>query len=124
MLAFSSSRWPLVVSRGTPGALPGPLWLWLSSGTGVMVFVRGFVMRGLRCLCGENADGVEGVPRNMHVFRDASPWRRPGLHTVVGMDSRFAAEAVIGPRGACHRARGPVGAPRNDAQERAPHPKP
>jgi len=25
MLCFSSSRWPLVVSRGTSGALPGPL---------------------------------------------------------------------------------------------------
>src|SRR6185436_13570113 len=39
MLFFSSSRWPLVVSRGTPGALPGPLWLWLSSGMGGAVFV-------------------------------------------------------------------------------------
>src|SRR5947199_4558255 len=43
MLCFSSSRWPLVVSTGTPGALPGPLWLWLSSGTGLMVFVGGLV---------------------------------------------------------------------------------
>ena len=34
MLFFSSSRWPLVVSRGTLGALPGPLWLWLSWGMG------------------------------------------------------------------------------------------
>src|SRR6266850_5986718 len=39
MLFFSSSRWPLVVSRGTSGALPGPLWLWLSSGIGGTVFV-------------------------------------------------------------------------------------
>src|SRR5262245_44868919 len=39
MLFFSSSRWPLVVSRGTLGALPGPLWLWLSSGMGGMFFV-------------------------------------------------------------------------------------
>src|SRR5260370_29981648 len=44
MFCFSSSRWPLVVSRGTAGALPGPLWLWLSSGTGWMVLVGGFVM--------------------------------------------------------------------------------
>src|SRR5258705_2047078 len=64
MLFFSSSRWPLVVSRGTLGALPGPLWLWLSSGTGLMVFVRVFVMRGLRFLFGGNADGVDGVPGN------------------------------------------------------------
>ena len=33
-VVLSSSRWPLVVSSGTSGALPGPLWLWLSSGTG------------------------------------------------------------------------------------------
>src|SRR5262245_49114502 len=39
MLFFSSSRWPLVVSRGTPGLLPGPLWLWLSSGMGGVVLV-------------------------------------------------------------------------------------
>jgi hypothetical protein len=32
-----------------------------------MVFVRVFVMRGLRCLCGENAHRVEGVPGNMRV---------------------------------------------------------
>ena len=44
MLCFSSSRWPLVVSIGTFGALPGPLWLWLSSGTGVMFFSSGFVI--------------------------------------------------------------------------------
>src|SRR6266702_5492623 len=45
MLCFSSSRWPLVVSRGTAGALPGPLWLWLSSGTGLIIVVSGFVMQ-------------------------------------------------------------------------------
>ena len=39
ILFFSSSRWPLVVSRGTLGALPGPLWLWLSAGIGGTVFV-------------------------------------------------------------------------------------
>src|SRR5438552_17195172 len=39
MLFFSSSRWPLVVSRGMLGALPGPLWLWLSGGIGGTVFV-------------------------------------------------------------------------------------
>src|SRR5262249_40027571 len=33
MLCFSSSRWPLVVSMGTRGSLPAPLWLLLSSGT-------------------------------------------------------------------------------------------
>src|SRR6478672_7192209 len=44
MLCFSSSRWPLVVSIGTFGALPGPLWLWLSSGTGVMVLLRDLVI--------------------------------------------------------------------------------
>src|SRR6266404_7955970 len=38
MFCFSSSRWPLVVSTGTWGVLPGPLWLLLSSGTGLMVF--------------------------------------------------------------------------------------
>src|SRR5262245_34213374 len=38
MLCFSSSRWPLVVSRGTSGALPAPLWLLLSSGTGGTCF--------------------------------------------------------------------------------------
>src|SRR5438094_7364323 len=39
MLFFSSSRWPLVVSRGMLGALPGPLWLRLSGGIGGTVFV-------------------------------------------------------------------------------------
>jgi hypothetical protein len=34
----------LVVSRGTPGALPGPLLLWLSSGTGLTGLICGFVM--------------------------------------------------------------------------------
>src|SRR5258705_1815824 len=34
-IVFLSSRWPLVVSTGTSGVLPGPLWLLLSSGTGV-----------------------------------------------------------------------------------------
>ena len=43
---FSSSRWPLVVSTGIRGVLPGPLWLQLSSGTGLMVF--GFVIIRLR----------------------------------------------------------------------------
>jgi hypothetical protein len=38
MLFFSSSRWPLVVSTGTLGALPGPLWLRLSSGMGGVDF--------------------------------------------------------------------------------------
>src|SRR3954462_9203431 len=47
MLCFSSSRWPFVVSTGTFGALPGPLWLWLSSGTGLMAFPSGFVIRFL-----------------------------------------------------------------------------
>jgi hypothetical protein len=45
ILCFSSSRWPRVVSSGTAGALPGPLWLWLSSGTGGMVLSSGLVMR-------------------------------------------------------------------------------
>jgi hypothetical protein len=43
------------------------------------------------------------------------------IRPVVVMDSGLIAEPVIGPRGACHRARiratrwrGPVGAPRND----------
>src|SRR5258707_1069562 len=48
MLCFSSSRWPLVVSTGTLGALPGPLWLWLPSGTGVMGLAGGFVINRLR----------------------------------------------------------------------------
>src|SRR6201747_983266 len=48
MLCFSSSRWPLVVSRAILGSLPGPLWLLLSSGTGWMVLV----MRGLLLLGG------------------------------------------------------------------------
>src|SRR6185369_14180271 len=39
IFCFSSSRWPLVVSTGTDGALPAPLWLWFSSGTGCTVFV-------------------------------------------------------------------------------------
>src|SRR5882724_11113058 len=61
MLCFSSSRWPLVVSRGTAGALPGPLWLWLSSGTGVMVLVVGFVMRApLRCSRRRTTRGTGG----------------------------------------------------------------
>jgi hypothetical protein len=30
---------------GTLGALPGPLWLWFSSGTGLMVLLSGFVIR-------------------------------------------------------------------------------
>src|SRR5207237_10413203 len=47
MLCFSSSRWPLVVSTGTLGSLPGPLWLLLSSGTGVMCFDV-FVIQYLR----------------------------------------------------------------------------
>src|ERR1700742_1142403 len=50
MLCFSSSRWPLVVSSGTDGVLPGPLWLRASSGTGVMVLLNGFVIAGLRWL--------------------------------------------------------------------------
>src|SRR5436853_5868902 len=62
MLCFSSSRWPLVVSSGTFGALPGPLWLWLSSGTGVMVLLSGFVMRRLRWWHGRNAVGGGVVP--------------------------------------------------------------
>src|SRR3979411_2479046 len=62
MLAFSSSRCALVVSTGTSGALPGPLWLWLSSGTGLMVFVLGFVIHGLRSSFGENAGRVDSVP--------------------------------------------------------------
>src|SRR5436305_1207759 len=49
VLCFSSSRWPLVVSRGIFGSLPGPLWLLLSSGTGGMVLV----MRGLLWLAGQ-----------------------------------------------------------------------
>src|SRR3979411_3565592 len=67
MLAFSSSRCALVVSTGTSGALPGPLWLWLSSGTGLMVFVLGFVIHGLRSSFGENAgrvDSVHATPRS------------------------------------------------------------
>src|ERR1700748_2950915 len=52
MLCFSSSRWPLVVSSGTDGVLPGPLWLCASSGTGWMVLFNGFVIAGLRCLWG------------------------------------------------------------------------
>src|SRR6266849_6708611 len=48
MFCFSSSRWPLVVSTGTWGVLPGPLWLLLSSGTGLMVFFDGLVIIGLR----------------------------------------------------------------------------
>src|ERR1700744_6040945 len=50
MLCFSSSRWPLVVSSGTDGALPGPLWLCASEGTGCRVLFNGFVIAGLRCL--------------------------------------------------------------------------
>src|ERR1700682_3243261 len=48
MFCFSSSRWPLVVSRGSSGVLPGPLWLLLSSGTGLMVFFGGLVIISLR----------------------------------------------------------------------------
>jgi hypothetical protein len=48
MLCFSSSRWPLVVSTGTSGVLPGPLWLLLSSGTGLMGFFCGLVIISLR----------------------------------------------------------------------------
>src|SRR5579859_932139 len=44
MLCFSSSRWPLVVSRGTAGVLPGPLWLCSSAGTGLMALASGFVI--------------------------------------------------------------------------------
>src|SRR5262245_66478098 len=47
MLCFSSSRWPLVVSTGTGGSLPGPLGLLFSSGTGVMRFAV-FVIQCLR----------------------------------------------------------------------------
>src|SRR5215472_344045 len=48
MLCFSSSRWPLVVSRGTAGALPGPLSLRAPAGTDLMVLVDGFVIVRLR----------------------------------------------------------------------------
>src|SRR5262249_26691326 len=48
MLCFSSSRWPLVVSRGTAGALPGPLSLRAPAGTDLMVLVDGFVIFRLR----------------------------------------------------------------------------
>ncbi|GCC48645.1 hypothetical protein chiPu_0032636 [Chiloscyllium punctatum] len=61
MLCFSSSRWPLVVSRGTLGALPGPLWLLLSSGTGWMVFVFGFVII-VSVTQRDNAAPAGGVP--------------------------------------------------------------
>src|SRR4029079_6914244 len=62
MLCFSSSRWPLVVSRGTLGALPGPLWLWLRAGTGVMVLVGGFVI-DFSLRPGRNAGPAAPVPR-------------------------------------------------------------
>src|ERR1700749_4369099 len=58
MLCFSSSRWPLVVSSGTVGVLPGPLWLCSSSGTGWMVLVNGFVIVDLRWL--ENQRHLSG----------------------------------------------------------------
>jgi hypothetical protein len=58
----------LVVSMGTPGALPGPLWLWLSSGTGLMVFITGFVIIPLRILRRENADNFGIVPGALHHF--------------------------------------------------------
>src|SRR3954451_18533171 len=80
MLCFSSSRWPLVVSRGTAGALPGPLWLWLSSGTGVMVLLWGFVMRRLRTYRRENAERGGVVPEEPTIViasQRAGATRRP-----------------------------------------------
>src|SRR2546423_7190829 len=65
MLCFSSSRWPLVVSTGTSGALPGPLWLWLSSGTGLMGFVRRFVIVRLREVRRENDERGGIVPAEL-----------------------------------------------------------
>src|SRR5438132_4215370 len=62
MLCFSSSRWPLVVSSGTAGALPGPLWLWFSSGTGLMDLASGFVIMLLRFLSRENEERDGAVP--------------------------------------------------------------
>src|SRR4051812_11669108 len=64
MLCFSSSRWPLVVSTGTSGALPGPLWLWLSSGTRLMVFGCRLVIVGLREVRRENDECTAIVPGN------------------------------------------------------------
>jgi hypothetical protein len=78
-LFFSSSRWPLVVSRGTLGALPGPLWLWLSSGMGGVDFV--IMVSGIQRTRGNTGDG-EIVPR------------RRGRRIVAGRKSRFGAAAA------------------------------
>src|SRR6202163_4342625 len=73
MLCISSSRWPLVVSSGPHGALPGPLWLWLSSGAAFMVLVWDFVIV-VSVVRGENADGVGIVPGyREHLRRHARP---------------------------------------------------
>src|SRR5690349_17641600 len=56
MFCFSSSRCPLVVSRGTAGVLPGPLWLRSSSGTGLMILFDGFVIVRLRWSRGPTRD--------------------------------------------------------------------
>jgi hypothetical protein len=55
----------LVVSNGTVGALPGPLWLCASEGTGWMVLFNGFVIAGLRCFF---AHDLFGKP--LHTFPD------------------------------------------------------
>ena len=64
MFCFSSSRWPLVVSSGIYGVLPGPLWLWFSAGTGLTVFVSGFVMGFDSVVASRDANAwdIRGVP--------------------------------------------------------------
>src|ERR1700753_1522448 len=94
MLCFSSSRWPLVVSSGTRGVLPGPLWLWFSSGTGLMVAVRGFVMAFSPVLT-ETKRGSRGDVSRKLLFNIAS---RPAgaFANPVARDNIDAARLIAG----------------------------
>src|SRR6476659_9721351 len=84
MLFFSSSRWPLVVSSGTSGALPGPLWLWLSSGTGG----TGFVISDLRY------QRIEITPAAAGSFPQGR-WRAAAARIVAGRENRFSADTAV-----------------------------
>ena len=62
MLFFSSSRWPLVVSTGTFGVLPGPLWLLVVLGNGRNGFFKRFGHQILHCIRRRNAGQAGLVP--------------------------------------------------------------
>src|SRR5260221_9967647 len=97
ILCFSSSRWPLVVSIGTSGVLPGPLWLLLSSGTGVMVFFS-LVIISLRYRWRKDAAHADGVPQIQSSFGDGPKDQTSDAQLRIGesRDSGFIAARCPG----------------------------